>query len=130
MKLWNEGPPLNVYEVSEPIRPGDYEVSEACYFFILNQQEFPEWVKSFTASSAEVCVRMRQYKTAEEMNDFLADISEQLIVNNLYVHGMTPLETRREEKLQSETRQVRIAIILLVFMMINVFLDLSELYGY
>ncbi len=87
----------------------------------MNQQGIHQFVNQFGAVNAEVSVRMKQYKTEEEMNNFLAGISSQLTVNNLNVHGVTILAERRKEQLAAQDRQMKTEIIILVFIMVNVF---------
>ena len=107
--------------VSTSIRTNEYERPEASYFQCLEGETYNSTVSSFGASSAEFCVRMKRPYTQNEMNLFLDGMGERLKVNNLYVYGITPISSFREQQLSQKEREANNKISLMVFMLVNVF---------
>lgn len=108
--------------VSEPIRYSDYSVSDPCFFLVMTGSNFQEYVNNiYGASKAELCIRMKQHKSLDEMNRFLESMGERLIVNNLYVSSAKSFEERRSEFIKDELDQIKIKTSLISFMLINVF---------
>ena len=107
--------------VSTSIRTNEYERPEASYFQCLEGETYNSTVSSFGASSAEFCVRMKRPYTQNERNLFLDGMGERLKVNNLYVYGITPISSFREQQLSQKEREANNKISLMVFMLVNVF---------
>lgn len=107
--------------VSTSIRTNEYERPEASYFQCLEGETYNSTVSSFGASSAEFCVRMKRPYTQNEMNLFLDGMGERLKVNNLYVYGITPISSFREQQLSQKEREANNKISLMAFMLVNVF---------
>ncbi|MCD7977186.1 MAG: multidrug ABC transporter substrate-binding protein [Tannerellaceae bacterium] len=110
-----------VSAVSQPVRPSDYEVSEPCYFDVLIGKSLQECVEQFGSQSTELCIRMKQPKSPEEMNRFLESMGDLLVANSLYVYGYKSIEQRRQESLYHYQRKMKIKVSLMFFMLVNVF---------
>ncbi len=110
-----------VSAVSEPIRPNDYEISNPCFYDVFVGNDFTDLVNTFGASRAELCVRMKKDISPDEMNLFLASISDRLTVNNLYVYGSKKFALQREDKIRHFGDEIKIHMSLMAFMLINVF---------
>lgn len=107
--------------VSVPIRTNEYARPEAAFFQCLEGELYNSVVNSFGASSAEFCVRMKRPYTQNEMNRFLDGMGERLRVNNLYVYGITPISSFRERQLGRKEREANNQMLLMAFMLVNVF---------
>ncbi|MDH6305272.1 hypothetical protein M2459_002372 [Parabacteroides sp. PF5-5] len=112
---------IPVVAVSEPIRNSDYEISEPCLYTVLVGSGLRENVDYFSASKAELCVRLKQEMSPEDMNRFLESISERLTVNNLYVYGAKSFKDQRYDMIKTYERKSKIKVSLMAFMLINVF---------
>lgn len=107
--------------VCQPVRPSDYEISKPCFYDIMSGGDLENWVKYFGVQQAELCVRMKKNMTDEDMNHFLEEMSERLIVNNLYVQGVKSFDSQRSDQLSYRERNMKIKLSLMVFMLVNVF---------
>ena len=107
--------------VSTSIRTSEYDRPEASYFQCMEGETYNSTVSDFGASNAEFCVRMKRPYTQNEMNLFLDEMGERLKVNNLYVYGVTPISSFREQQLGWKARMAKNRISLMSFMLINVF---------
>jgi len=119
---------LLISAVSHPIRPTDYEINGPCFFDVLIGKDLEGAVNGFSIQAAELCVRMKQAKSAEEMNRFLEDMGDLLTVDNLYVYGYKSLEQRREEQLYYYQRKMKMKVSLMFFMLVNVFFGIVGIF--
>ncbi len=64
---------------------------------------------------------MKRPYTQNEMNLFLDGMGERLRVNNLYVYGIAPISSFREQHLGWKEREANNKMSLMAFMLVNVF---------
>lgn len=112
---------ITIAAVSTPIRMDDYSRSEPCFFNCATGSGFVDLVNGFGADNAELCVRMKQHATLEDMNQLLAEMGERLTVNNLYVFGVRAIEDFKNERLNSRESDRNKQLSLMLFLLINVF---------
>ncbi len=111
--------------VSEPIRRTAYDRSEPCFFQVLEGEVFNEYVERFSASNAELCVRLGKPFTRSEVKNILAEMGDLLRVNNLHVYGVESLEEMRDAyHFQFEYENSR-KTALLFFLVLNVFFGIT-----
>jgi hypothetical protein len=112
---------ITIAAVSAPIRVDDYSRSDPCFFNCATGSGFVDLVTGFGAESAELCVRMKQYATLDDMNKLLAEMGERLTVNNLYVYGVRATEEFRNESLGERDSDRNKQLSLMLFLLVNVF---------
>lgn len=112
---------ITIAAVSAPIRVNDYTRSEPCFFNCATGSAFVDLVNNFGADNAELCVRMKQYATLDDMNKLLAEMGERLTVNNLYVYGVREIEDFRNDLLSERDSSRNQQLSLMLFLLINVF---------
>lgn len=112
---------ITIAAVSAPIRLDDYSRSDPCFFNCATGSGFVDLVTGFGAESAELCVRMKQYATLDDMNKLLAEMGERLTVNNLYVYGVRAIEDFRSELLNDRESDRNKQLSLILFLLVNVF---------
>lgn len=111
--------------VCQPIRFDEYARSEPCYFQILEGPVLNEYVNMFSPSQAELCVRMKQAYTKEEMNGMLTEMGSLLTVNNLNVYGVQSLDEMRTQRLRYFDDEARQKMGIMSFLLINVFFGIT-----
>lgn len=110
-----------VAAVCQPIRYTEYERAEPCYYQVLEGAMLNESVDMFTASSAELCVRMKKEYTKAEMNTLLGEMGDQLTVNNLTVYGVQSLDALRNFRISFYENKASQKMSILCFLLVNVF---------
>lgn len=111
--------------VCQPIRYHEYERSEPCFYQVLEGPVLNEYVNMFSPSQAELCVRMKQSYTKEEMNGMLAEMGNLLTVNNLNVYGVQSLDEMRARRLRHFDDEARQKMGIIAFLLINVFFGIT-----
>lgn len=109
---------LTIVTASLPYRDTEYKKSEAFFYSILTEERLNNI--SFSATQAELCVRMKQNLSQDEMNRFLQEMGGRLTVNNLYVYGATSLEYYKGEHLRGTEKEQSRKLSLMAFLLINV----------
>ena len=79
------GEQMTIAAVSVPYRNNGFLRSEAFFYKLITSQNINSYFKGNSAKYAEFCVRMKQHFSQEEMNNFLREMGDRLIVNNLHV---------------------------------------------
>ena len=112
---------FRIAAVSSSIRSSEYERAEPSFYQCLDGAIYNDVVNNFGARSAELCVRMKKSYTQDEINVFLAGMGDRLTVDNLFVYGVSSIESFREQRLSGTEREMSNKLSLMVFMLINVF---------
>jgi hypothetical protein len=112
---------MPVAAVSVPIRMDEYTKSAPAFYEVETGAQLNSVIAGFGAEQAELCVRMKQTLSQEEMNRFLEEMGDRLTVNNLTVYGVRSIADFRKELLQNRNSDRMKQISLMGFMLINVF---------
>jgi hypothetical protein len=112
---------ITIAAVSSPVRTNEYSRSEPCFFDCATGSEFIALVNDFGAENAELCVRMKQHATLDDMNKLLSEMGGQLTVNNLHVYGVRKIEDFRYEQIRSYESARDQQLSLMLFLLVNVF---------
>ena len=110
-----------IVAVSIPIRDGDYDRSEPCYFECLTGSRFIEMVHRFRNTTAELSVRMKSKLSQAEMNSLLSEMGDRLTVNNLYVFNAREIAEQRKELLFRQQSAKKSDNAVVAFVLVNVF---------
>jgi len=111
---------FTVSAISTPIRAGEYSRSEPCFYKLLVGSVLDEYVELFGVNNAELCVRMKQSFSWDDMNKLLEEMGERLTVNNLYVYGVRSIDSFRAESLKTAEDKSSKQLSLMTFLLINV----------
>ena len=117
--------PGRVVAVVPHFRSNDFDREETCSFVILQGEVFEDFVNGFGAKNAELCVRMKQAMSEEQMYDFLDRASERLQYKDLYVSGVKSLSKQREELLKSKFDSNKQRAAIGSFLLLNVFFGIA-----
>jgi hypothetical protein len=112
---------VTIAAVSAPIRANEYVRSEPAFFTILKGAHLNEIVNAMGTESAELCVRMKQTLSQDEMNSLLEEMGDRLTVNNLNVYGVRSIADFREDAIRNSRSESRNRLSLMAFLLINVF---------
>lgn len=108
--------------VCQPIRFDEYARSEPCYFQILEGPVLSEYVNMFSPSQAELCVRMKQAYTKEEMNGMLTEMGLRIAL------GATRISLRRFMFLEGICLLVLTMLPVLIYALNVIYLDKIDSY--
>ena len=86
---------FTIAAVASSIRNSEYERPEMCFYQCLDGELYAETVNDYSAQRAELCVRMKKAYTDDDMDHFLEEMGDQLIVHNLYVSGVRSIADSR-----------------------------------
>lgn len=117
--------PGRVVAVVPHFRSNDFDREETCSFVILQGEVFEDFVNGFGARNAELCVRMKQAMSEEQMYDFLDRTSARLQYKDLYVSGVKSLSKQREELLKSKFDSNKQRAAIGSFLLLNVFFGIA-----
>jgi hypothetical protein len=112
---------FTIAAVASSIRNSEYERPEMCFYQCLDGELYAETVNDYSAQRAELCVRMKKTYTDDDMDHFLEEMGDRLIVHNLYVSGVRSIADSRSMQLQYKMNEAENKIALMVFMLVNVF---------
>ncbi len=111
---------MTIAAVSIPYRDNGFLRSEAFFYKLITPQNIKDYFDGNSAKYAEFCVRMKQPFSQEEMNDFLREMGDRLIVNNLYVYSASSIEYYRDIRISGKIDTQDQKLSLMVFLLINV----------
>lgn len=117
--------PGRVVAVVPHFRSNDFDREETCSFVILQREVFEDFVNGFGTRNAELCVRMKQAMSEEQMFDFLDRASERLQYKNLYVSGVKSIAKQRGELLKSKFDSNKQRAAIGSFLLLNVFFGVA-----
>ena len=80
-----------------------------------------EWTANNGVANIELCVRMRQPLTDDEMYAFLERMADRLVANNLFVQGATRIADQRDIQLSSQRNANAQKLATMAFLLVNVF---------
>lgn len=117
--------PGRVVAVVPHFRSNDFDREETCSFVILQREVFEDFVNGLGARNAELCVRMKQAMSEEQMYDFLDSASERMRSGDLYVSGVKRIAKQREELLKSKFDSNKQRVAIGSFLLLNVFFGVA-----
>jgi ABC-type antimicrobial peptide transport system permease subunit len=107
--------------VCNPIRSDEYKKNEAAFYEVMNNLYLENMVSYVGAEQMELCVRMKQAMSQDDMNLFLREMGDRLTVNNLNIYSVTPISEMRAKSLKKPNDTLRKQLSLMAFLLINVF---------
>lgn len=114
--------PMTVAAVTMPIRQTEYDKSESCFYYLMrSDQHVIDQANSLQAQNMDCLIRMKDGFRAENMEQLLQQMSDRLVVNNLYVSSVKPLQEFRANFLKDRNDALTKKVILVCFMLVNVF---------
>jgi hypothetical protein len=108
---------MPVAAVSAPVRPDEFTKSTPS-FYVVGVNDI---ISDAGAENAELCVRMKQALSQDEMNLLLEEMGDRLTVNNLNVYGVRSIADIRKQLLKNREADRIKRISLMGFMLVNVF---------
>ena len=122
VNLYGSDEAITIAAVAEPVRANDYSKADPGFYNVLMGSSLVKTVNEFgSASRAELCVRMKQRYTQDDMNRLLEEMGDRLTVNNLYVYGARSIESFRDDQLRNHRSEQKKQFALMAFLLINVF---------
>jgi hypothetical protein len=111
---------MTIAAVSVPYRDNGFVRSEAFFYKLITPQNIKDYFGGSSAKEAEFCVRMKQPFSQDEMNEFLQEMGDRLIVNNLYVYSANSTEYYRETQMSGKINEQNRKLSLMAFLLLNV----------
>lgn len=115
-----DGEHMTIAAVSVPYRNNNFLRSEAFFYKLITSQNTNNYFGGNNAKYAELCVRMKQHFSQEEMNDFLREMNDRLIVNNLHVYSANSIVFFRDIQINDKENEQSRKLSLMLFLLINV----------
>lgn len=115
---------MTVAAVSAPVRRTEFSRSEPLFYYLLrSDKDVIEQASASKAQNLDCLVRMKDGFRAEEMEQLLQQMSDRLVVNNLYVSSVRPLQELRASFsfMKEHSDALKKRLVLVGFMLINVF---------
>ncbi|MDR0845217.1 MAG: ABC transporter permease [Tannerella sp.] len=115
------GEEMLIAAVSTPIRTDEFVKSAPAFYTVATDSQLNSLIESFGADQAELCVRMKQTLSQNEMNNFLEEMGDRLTVNNLNVYGVRAIADIRKQLLKNrEADRIKRSVVM-GFLLVNVF---------
>jgi hypothetical protein len=111
---------MTIAAVSVPYRNNGFVRSEAFFYKLITPQNIHEFFDGSSAKWAEFCVRMKRAFSQEEMNEFLREMGDRLVVNNLHVYSANSIEYYRDRQISRTLYNQKRKLSLMLFLLINV----------
>lgn len=111
---------MQIVATSVPYRNNGYLRSEPFFYKIITPLNINDYFGGNSARNAEFCVRMKQPLSQEGINDFLRDMGDRLVVNNLHVYSANSIESVRDIQISGTVNTQNRKIALMVFLLVNV----------
>lgn len=112
---------MTVAAVSVPIRQSEYRASAPCFYLLMRTEQKVADAAAGMAQNMDCLMRMKDDFRAGEMEGLLQEMSDRLMVNNLYVSSVTPLSELRQSMLKDRRDNMKKKLALVGFMLVNVF---------
>ena len=114
--------PRTIAAVLPTFRSNDFDRPENCSFIIMTEDDgLNEWTANNGVANIELCVRMRQPLTDDEMYAFLERVADRLVANNLFVQGATRIADQRDIQLSFQRNANAQKLATMAFLLVNVF---------
>ena len=114
------GEHMTIAAVSVPYRDNSFVRSEPFFYKLITPQNIKDFFDGNSARYAEFCVRMKQPFSQDEMNNFLHEMGERLVVNNLHIYSASSIEYYREQRISGTVNKQDRKLSLMVFLLVNV----------
>jgi hypothetical protein len=121
----DDGTRMTITAVSAPYRNNEYVRSEPFFYNIITPQNMEDFFGGARARQAELCVRMKQSFSQEEMNDFLRGMGDRLIVNNLHVYSASSIAFYRERQISEMINEQSRKLSMMLFLLVNVLFGIT-----
>jgi hypothetical protein len=126
VRYLNEGGEhMTIVAVSVPYRDNDFVRSEPFFYKLITPQNINDYFAGNSAKYAEFCVRMKQPFSQDEMNEFLREMGDRLVVNNLHVFSANSIEYYRDLQINETIRKQDRKLSLMIFLLVNVLFGIT-----
>lgn len=112
---------MTVTAVSVPYRDNEYKRSEPFFYKVLSGPVLKEFFNNSSVKYAELCIRMKQRLSQEEMNGFLREMGDRLTVNNLHVYSANSISYYKESQQRKTVDEQNRKLSMMAFLLLNVF---------
>jgi hypothetical protein len=121
----DDGTRMTITAVSTPYRNNEYVRSEPFFYRVFMPQDMEELFSGARIRYAELCVRMKRSFRQEEMNDFLRETGDRLIVNNLHVYSASSIASHREREISGTINEQNRKLSMMLFLLVNVLFGIT-----
>jgi hypothetical protein len=121
----NEETRMTITAVSAPYRNNEYVRSEPFFYWVFIPQDMEDFFSGTRVKYAELCVRMKKSFSQEEMNDFLREMGDRLIVNNLHVYSASSIASYRELEISETVNVQNRKLSMMLFLLANVLFGIT-----
>jgi hypothetical protein len=116
---------MTITAVSAPYRNNEYVRSEPFFYRVFIPQDMEDFFSGARVRYAELCVRMKQSFSQEEMNDFLRGMGDRLIVNNLHIYSASSIASSRERQISEMINEQSRKLSMMLFLLVNVLFGIT-----
>ncbi|MDR0748905.1 MAG: ABC transporter permease [Tannerellaceae bacterium] len=120
-----EGESMTIAAVSTPYRDNSYVRSEAFFYQLITPLNIRDFFGGSAVRYAELCVRMKQPFSQEEMNELLHEMGDRLAVNNLHVYSANSIEYYRDIQVSGTVNEQSRKLSLMLFLLVNVLFGIT-----
>ncbi len=118
--------PMPILQIAENIRYSDYEeVMDGCYE-VITKKDLSECIESegATSNSVQVCLRMKQHMTQQDMENWLNKNKALISTSPLYINSATSFSHIKAGLNEYFVRQIKQGVFLVSFLLVCAFLGI------
>jgi putative ABC transport system permease protein len=115
---------IKVNAISAPVRRTEFNKSNPCFYTLLSEENIAKILPE-EIQSAEVSVRVKPGMDNDFPETFAKDMASKITAGNIYMLDVRPISYMREEMVQLYFNDVKVRIMLLSFLLINIFLGIT-----
>jgi putative ABC transport system permease protein len=112
-----------------PVRWTEYFQANNSFYTLLSDDEIAKTVNSGNLSQMELCIRVKPETNSDFIDNFIKDMAPKLMVGNIYLMDVIPSTYIRKSAVGPEESTVFVRSLLLGFLLINIFLGISGVFG-
>ena len=115
---------MKVNAISTPVRRTEFNKSNPCFYTLLSEENIAKILPE-DIQSAEVSVRVKPGMDNDFPETFIKEMTSKITAGNIYMLDVRPISYMREEMVQLYFNDVKVRIMLLSFLLINIFLGIT-----
>lgn len=112
-----------------PIRWTEYYKANLSFCILLSEEEIIKTVNPDNLSQMELCIRVKANMDNGFTDNFMKDMASKLMIGNIYLMDVRPTSYTRKAVIIPVESTIKVRSILLVFLLINIFLGISGVFG-
>lgn len=113
--------PYTVAAVLPTFRSNDFDRPENCLFTPLDEAGINELLIHYGVENVELCVRMRERMSEDEMLAFLERIANRFVEGNIFVQSVESISVMRDTQLSFKRNSMKQMIATVMFLLTNIF---------